>query len=156
MKESSWQRRGLYAFGAVMVAGDMIVTAVMVAWEPHSSIFIACGMTGVRQCMPPLFLLCALALAPFCLAQLRPSPPPRWTSVLLCGACFIAALLWTGTDYAARHANLPSMRAMCFLQAACAIVLMLLVAASCNAERRTQRGLDGVRARRGESNRVAL
>jgi len=152
--EPSWQRRALYAFGAVMVAVDMIVTATMVAWEPHSSTFIAAELTGVRNWMPPLFLLCALGMVPFMLAQARPAQAPHWTCQLLCASCFLAALLWIGTDFAARHANLSALRLMCLMQAACAIALMFLVAAGYNALRRTQCGLDGMHA--GKSNRVPL
>lgn len=153
----SWQRRSLYAFGAIMVMADMLGTAALGLWAQGSLSYIAASMSGLGDWLSVGFALCAAALSPFTAAQLRPAITPRWAILMLCTGCFGATLLWVGAAYVARNADLSVLRLMYLWQAASATGLMLLVAANCNAALRTERGLDAVRPTSWrESNRVPL
>lgn len=46
---ASWQRRSLYAFSALLVASNMLGTAVLGAWATHSLNHTAASLTGLRE-----------------------------------------------------------------------------------------------------------
>ncbi len=128
--------RAFFALGVLMICCDMLVTSALMTWAHHSNIVDLTLSLAARRFFKIVFTLCAVALLPFLVAQVRTRPPPRWTSLLLSTGCFIAALTWIGVAFAVRHAELAGPKIMYIVHAACSILMMLIVASSNNACRR--------------------
>lgn len=151
----SWQRRVLYTFSAYQIASNMYDSATMGLWLPHSMRYIVADLTDVRVYLSISFLVCVAAYLPFMLAQLRQRPAPRWSAWLVCAASFAAALMWIGSAFVARVAELDMLRFQYIRQGVEACVFMLVIAASHNEAIKNQHGLNHMRCGNG-SNRVAL
>jgi len=156
IRAMSWQRHVLYAYAACMAIVALLGTAEILIWEPKSESAIAAAFSGMRQVLPWLFGLCAIALLPFVTAHARCISPPRWVNVLLCMSSFTSALLWVGVTFAARHANLVEARAMYLMYAASAIALMLIVSADMNSKLRDEWVKGFIHKACRDSNRVTL
>lgn len=154
----SWQRRSLYAFVTYLLAAGMYDSAAFGLWAPNSAGYAAASMTGAREIVSVAFVGCIAGALPFGLYQLRITPPPRWAILLLCSACFVAALLWMTIAFAARNTELTVVCLLYLRQAGEACLLMLLVAANCNAVLRAERGFADTKTSSSwrESNRVPL
>lgn len=151
-----WQRRAARSLSTAMNAFDMTLTTWVLMWNSDPQITEAMRMTALGPWMPMLFLLCALALVPYTLTQLSPTPRHGWPSALLCAGCFGAALLWVGAVYATRQVDMLPTQVVLLSQAGFSVCMMLLVASNANSERRLKAGLGSVAVPSDGSNRVDI
>jgi len=151
----SWQRRSLYALAAYLIGTGMFDTAADGMFSPHSLDYIAAGLTGAREWLSLGYTLCIGGLMPFIAAQWKPTPPPRWTVVLLCAACVGASLLWVGEGFVDRQTDLEWLPSRYLRYTVESLFFAWLVAANYNANKLIEHGLDK-HCGNHESNRVPL